>query len=479
MPNDAEQAQLALSTTRFTTYWLDSIELDSAELDSAESPSSHTALDDSASCDLLVVGGGFCGLWAAILAKENNADRDVLLIEAKSIANGASGRAAAIMSTSVMHGIDNTERMFPDEVAKLEMLGKENIKGFQETLERYGIDCDVEWTGEMKVSVGDDGLDCIEEDYELYCKYAHDAVKLDRNQVQQEIHSPLFHAAVWSRKLSGTVHPGKLILGLKRVAIDLGIRIHENTPHVSSRQRHDHIEVITPDAIIKARKVLLATNAWGAGHRRIKTRVSAIRDRIVVTEPLTPAQMESVGWNNRQGVYDTRTQLNYMRLTADNRILFGGRLDYFFANNTDPSRDKTPAPYIRLVESFYRTFPQLKNDIRFSHAWSGPIGLTTRMAVHYQRYYDGDMVFAGGYSGFGVTASRFGARVGLAVLDGEAIPETQMMFATTEPNYIPPEPFRWLGAKITMYALDTLDEKGGWRKPWIKLVQKMGFPITI
>jgi len=178
MPNDAEQAQLALSTTRFTTYWLDSIELDSAELDSAESPSSHTALDDSASCDLLVVGGGFCGLWAAILAKENNADRDVLLIEAKSIANGASGRAAAIMSTSVMHGIDNTERMFPDEVAKLEMLGKENIKGFQETLERYGIDCDVEWTGEMKVSVGDDGLDCIEEDYELYCKYAHDAVKL-------------------------------------------------------------------------------------------------------------------------------------------------------------------------------------------------------------------------------------------------------------------------------------------------------------
>jgi len=89
------------------------------------------------------------------------------------------------------------------------------------------------------------------------------------------------------------------------------------------------------------------------------------------------------------------------------------------------------------------------------------------------------MVFAGGYSGFGVTASRFGARVGLAILDGKDLPETHMTFARTLPNYIPPEPFRWIGAKITMYALDTLDEKGGWRKLWVKMVQKMGFPITL
>jgi glycine/D-amino acid oxidase-like deaminating enzyme len=168
-----------------------------------------------------------------------------------------------------------------------------------------------------------------------------------------------------------------------------------------------------------------------------------------------------------------------MRLTADNRILFGGRLAYFFGNNTDPDHDRTPQPYIRLAQSFYRTFPQLAEEIRFSHAWSGPIGLTTRMAVHYQKYHDGDMVFAGGYSGFGVTASRFGARVGLAILDGVDIPETRMQFALTVPDYIPPEPFRWIGAQITMYALDTLDEKGGWRKPWIWMVQKMGFPITL
>jgi glycine/D-amino acid oxidase-like deaminating enzyme len=466
---DSELVHRALNNTRFTTYWLDSLRPDKVE----------PSLEADLSCDLLVVGGGFCGLWGAIQAKEQQPDRDVVLIEAKSIANGASGRPAAIMSTSVMHGIGNTERMFPGEVAKLEVLGQENMDGFRASIEQYNIDCDIEWGGEMTVSVGDEGLDAIEEEYQLYQKYGHEVQKLSKAEVQSEVNSPIFHAAVWSKNRSGTVHPGKLVRELKRVALELGVKIFEYTPHVSNCYHKGLITVLTPRASIKANKVLLATNAWAAGHKRISTRVSAIRDRILVTEPLTLEQMEKIGWKSRQGIYDTRTQLNYMRLTKDNRILFGGRLGYFFGNNTDPLYDKCPKPFIRLVESFYRTFPQLKGEVNFSHAWSGPIGLTTRMAVHYQRYHEGNMIFAGGYSGFGVTATRFGARVGLAILDQTDIPETRMTFAITEPNYIPPEPFRWIGAKITMYALDTLDEKRGWRLLWVKMVQKMGFPITL
>jgi len=463
------KAEAALADTRFTTYWLDSLDVVDDE----------SALQEDTQCDLLVVGGGFCGLWAALQAREQDPDRSVVLIEAHSVANGASGRPAAIMSTSVMHGIDNTERIFPDDVAELERLGRENMDGFRETVERYAIDCDLEWGGEMKVSIGDQGLATVEEDYQLYLKYGHDAVKLDKDAVQAEIHSPIFHGGTWSKQRCGTVHPGKLVRGLKRAALSAGVRLHENTPMLNTRKTAAGIEVNTPAASITARKVLLATNAWAAGHRHISRRVAAIRDRIVVTEPLSDMQMEKIGWRNRQGIYDTRTQLNYMRLTADNRILFGGRLDYFYGNDTDPALDRTAQPFIRLVQSFYRTFPQLADEIRFDYAWSGPIGLTTRMAVHYQKYHDGDMVFAGGYSGFGVTASRFGARVGLAILDQQDIAETRMQFAKTLPNYIPPEPFRWIGAKITMYALDTLDEKGGWRKLWVAMVEKMGFPITL
>ncbi|MFK7853887.1 MAG: NAD(P)/FAD-dependent oxidoreductase [Granulosicoccus sp.] len=466
--DDTELAYKALQGTTFDSYWIDSL----------DPVAPNPGLSSDVTCDLLIVGGGFCGLWAAIQAMEKQADRKVILIEAQTIGSGASGRPAAIMSTSVMHGIDNTQRQFPGEVHELERLGQLNMTGFRQTIERYNIDCDIEWGGELKVAVDEHAIDTIDTDYQLYCKYGHKATKLDKKQVQAQVNSPVFQAGVWSTALCGTVHPGKLLQGLKQLARDLGVEIYEKTPHLTNHLTQKGIKVSTPNAMITAKKVFLATNAWAAGHKRIKSRVAAIRDRIIVTEPLSVEQMASVGWSNRQGIYDTRTQLNYLRLTKDNRILFGGRLGYFFGNNIDPAHDKTPEPYIRLAKSFYRTFPQLKDQIRFSHAWSGPIGLTSRMAVHYQRFYRGDMVFAGGYSGFGVTASRFGARVGLAILDKDEIPETQLSFAITEPAYIPPEPFRWIGAKITLYALDTLDEKGGWRIPWVRFVERMGFPIS-
>ncbi|MDA7585877.1 hypothetical protein N8739_11640 [Luminiphilus sp.] len=160
-----------------------------------------------------------------------------------------------------------------------------------------------------------------------------------------------------------------------------------------------------------------------------------------MTEPLTPEQMASVGWAKRPGIYDTRTALNYMRLTADNRILFGGRLTHYFNNNTDPEDGKKIGPYLKLAGHFFSTFAML-TDIKLSHAWSGPIALTTRMAVHYQRYHQGNMIYGGGDSGFGVTATRFGARVVLAVLDKRDIPETKLEFAPTLPAYVPHEPFR-------------------------------------
>ncbi len=100
------------------------------------------------------------------------------------------------------------------------------------------------------------------------------------------------------------------------------------------------------------------------------------------------------------------------------------------------------------------------------------------MAVHFQHYFDGAVIWAGGYSGFGVSASRFGARTGLALLDGEQTPATELAFARSEAGWIPPEPFRGVGAALTLYALDTADAKGGWRRPWLRFVQALGFPLT-
>ncbi|MCB1384596.1 MAG: FAD-dependent oxidoreductase [Nitratireductor sp.] len=457
----------SLGDTVFFPFWLDT----------PEAPEPEAPLTQTTRADLVIVGGGFTGLWAAIIAKEADPALDVVLIEAEKIGHGASGRPGAIVSTSVMHGLHNAIRIFPNDLPQLEALGQANIAGFHDTLSRHRIDCDAEWNGELTVGIGEESLPGLREEYELHKAHGHEVSFLGAREVRSELNSPIFSGGLWNHKNSGILNPAKLLWGLKRAAANLGTRIYEHTPLERMEEDGLSVAVITPGGRVTAPRVLLATNAFAAGDRRIRQRVAMVRDRILATEPLSPEQMDRIGWRNRQGVYDTRTQLNYMRLTRDNRIIFGGRLGYFYGSPRDPEHDRTPQPYDRLAAAFFRTFPQL-DDIRFTHAWSGPIALTTRMAVHFQSYLGGKAVYAGGYSGFGVSASRFGAEIGLAKLQGAKRPELDLEFARTMPGRIPPEPFRTLGARITMHALDTADSKGGWRRLWLAMVGRLGFPLS-
>jgi glycine/D-amino acid oxidase-like deaminating enzyme len=145
-------ARAALAEVRYCPFWLDS----------PIKPAELKPLSERLSCDLLIVGAGFTGLWAAVQAKEDQPERNVVIIESHSVAIGASGRPAAILSTSVMHGMENAQRLLPNEMDDLERLGKENIDGFKEAIEKYKIDCDLEWGGELSVAVGDEGIADIE-----------------------------------------------------------------------------------------------------------------------------------------------------------------------------------------------------------------------------------------------------------------------------------------------------------------------------
>ena len=460
-------AKAALANAAMTPFWLDR----------SDAPTALPPLEGSRQADLLVVGGGFTGLWGAILSRQAYPDRDVILIEKQNIASGASGRPGGVVSTSVMHGLSNAARIFPRDIAELERLGQDNMRGMMQTIEQYGIDCHATWGGELTVAVNDAHIEALHREHALYLKYGHNSVFLDADAICREINSPRYKAGVWSKDISGTVQPALLAWGLKRVAQELGVRIFEHTELVGLEESGGKVVARTPQGSVTTPRVLLATNAFVAGHHKIKRRIVAVRDRVLATEPLSGSQMESIGWRNRQGVYDTRTQMNYMRLTQDNRIIFGGRLAYAFGGEPFPSIDSDAQTYVPLAQAFFETFPQLEG-LQFTHAWSGPIDLSTRMAVHFQRYHGGKVVYAGGYSGFGVSASRFGARIGLDILEGSTTPESRLEFATTLPSRVPPEPFRWLGAQITMYALDTADKQGGWRRPWLKVISAMGFPLN-
>ncbi len=445
-------------------------------LDRHDAPSVERELIGRTEADLVIVGGGFTGLWAAVQAKESDPKLDVVVLEAGKVAYGASGRAGGIVSTSVMHGLPNAVRVFPNDLDALEQLGHQNLDGFKQTVERYGIDADIEWNGEMTVAVEERHLPQLREDYELHRKHGHNVVLLNREEAQAQLASPLYAGAMWSRDRSGTVHPAKMAWGLKAAALRLGVRLYELTPQTRLEDRGNFMIVHTPSGQVKTPRVLLGTGTAKVGISDINRRVVQVRDHVLATHPLTDEQLARLGWKNRQGVYDTRTQLNYYRLTRDNRIIFGGLVSYHFDGNPNPVQDSQVETYFRLGEVFHKTFPQL-SEVVFSHAWGGPIDYCSRGAVFARQYFDGKVVYVAGYTGFGVAGSRFGARMGLNMLLGRDSPEQHLDIARTGVSAIPPEPLRWLGAKITFHAFDGADEQGGWKRLWIDSIKRLGFPM--
>ena len=456
----------ALARTKLSPYWLDN---------PAEPPAEPVLASDTRA-DLLIVGGGFTGLWAAVQAKEQMPELDVVLIEAGRVAHGASGRAGGIISTSVMHGLPNAVRVFPNDIAELEEFGQRNLDGFEATLKRYGIDADIEWNGEMTVAVEPDHIDHLRADYDLHKSYGHDVVLLDAAATREQLDSPLFEGALWSRNRSGIVHPAKLAWGLKRAALALGVRLYEHSPLTSVSDEGATVFVKTPEGSVRATRVLFGSGTAKVGIPDINRRVLQVRDHVLATEPLTDEQLSRIGWKQRQGIYDTRTQLNYFRLTKNNNIIFGGLVSYHFDGDPNPQRDQQRDTYYRLAEAFYKTFPQL-SDVRFSHAWGGPIDYCSRGSVFAKRYLGDKAVFVAGYTGFGVAASRFGAFMGLNILFDRESPERALDIASQSPTYIPPEPVRWLAAKVTFHAFDGADAEGGWKRAWIKGIKAMGFPM--
>lgn len=461
-----EVIDAALAEAKIFPFWLDN----------PARPEPEPKLAEDIEADLAIVGGGFTGLWAAIQAKEHDPSLKVVLIEADRIAFGASGRPGGIISTSIMHGLKNAVRVFPDDLAELERLGKENLDGFRETIERHDIDADLEWNGEMTAAVSDDAIPELREEFELHRQHGHNVEFLEGEALRREINSPVFRAAMWSHERSGTVQPAKLAWGLKRAALALGVEIYEHTPLRTLKSQGGGLIITTPEASIRADRVLLGTNAWAAGHPSIRRRVITMRDHVLATEPLTDEQLARVGWKSRQGLYDNRTELNYFRLTKENRIVFGGSVGYHYAGNTDPESDKHLDTYRGLARDFFDKFPQL-SDVRFTHVWGGPIDYCTRYSMFFQQLYGGKAVYVGGYTGFGVGGTRFGARIGVALLLGQDLPELKLDIVRKLPTWVPPEPFRWIGAQITLYVLKDVDTKGGWRRGWINLITRLGFPI--
>ncbi|MGY1807055.1 NAD(P)/FAD-dependent oxidoreductase [Blastococcus sp. SYSU D00669] len=433
-------------------------------LDTPDRPAPRPPLDGDAETDLVVVGGGFTGLWTALRAKERRPDRRVLLLEADRIAEHATGRNGGFCEASLTHGEANGRQRWPDEYELLDRLGRENLAQIAETVRRYGIDCDFRTDGVLAVATRPHEVAGLEPGEPGF---------LDAAQVRELVDSPTYLAGREDRDGCALVDPARLAWGLAAAAESLGVRIAERTPALELSGRGGRVTVRTPSGTVSAARVVLATNAFRPLLARLRLHTVPVYDYVLATEPLTAAQLGAVGWKGRQGIADSGNQFQYYRLTADDRVLWGGYdAIYHYGRRIDPALDDRRATHRLLAEQFAETFPQLAG-VRFTHRWGGVIDTCTRFCAFYGTALRGRAAYALGFTGLGVGASRFAADVLLDLVDGQRTERTRLRMVRRRPLPFPPEPLAFVGIQLTRWSLARADVTGR-RNVWLRTLDHLG-----
>jgi glycine/D-amino acid oxidase-like deaminating enzyme len=434
-------------------------------LDRPGPPAAVDTLAGAHRADLTVVGGGFSGLWTALLAKEADPTADVILLEGERIAWAATGRNGGFCEASLTHGEVNGRERFGAEIDRLDQLGRANLEAIGAFVTQHHVDCNWEATGVLSVATSPWQIDGLE---------PARAGFLDAEAVRAEVDSPTYLAGRWETDGCVMVDPAALAWGLRRACLDAGVEIFEQSTVTGLHRAGPAVEVTTAYGQVISDRVALGTNAFPSLLARVRPLVIPVYDHVLVTEPLAAEQLERIGWRHRQGLADSGNQFHYYRLTSDNRILWGGyEATYHYGKHVRPEYDQDPTVFALLARQFYDTFPQL-DDVAFTHRWGGAIDTCSRFCAFYGTAMGGRVAYTAGYTGLGVGATRFGARVMLDLLSGSPTELTELEMVRTKPLPFPPEPLGWAVVQATRWSIARADRNEGRRNPWLRVLDRLG-----
>jgi len=455
----------SLADLQPSLYWLDADPLE---------PESHSALIGEVTTDLCIVGAGYTGLWTALLAKERNPKREVVIVEQRETGNGASGRNGGFCNASLTHGFVNGYTRFADEMAIIDKLGRDNLDQIEATIKKYNIDCDFERTGELRVAVAPWQLQGLKEEAIARNNTGDHVEVLSKEQIRRRVNSPLYEGALYDADGTALVDPARLVWGLEKACLSLGVKIYENSKVEQLLDEGSHVVVKTAYGRVRAKKVALATNVYTPLLKSVKKYVIAVYDFQLVTQPLSKEQLESIGWKGREGLSDAGYQFHYYRLTKENEILWGGYdAIYNYKGKVRQEYEARPETYAKLATNFFKTFPQLAG-IKFTHGWGGAIDTCSRFSPFWGTDFDNKVAYVLGYTGLGVASTRFGASTMLDLLDEIENEATSLQMVKHKPIPFPPEPFRFLFIRLTQWLITRADQNKGKRNLWLKLLDRLG-----
>src|SRR5262249_33984401 len=244
---------------------------------------------------------------------------EVVRLEGRAIGWAASGRNGGFCAASLTHGLANGRARCRAEVAELDRLGMTNLDEIADAITRYRIDCAAERTGELAVAVAPWQLAGLHADAEAARALGHDVQVLDSAAVRAQVASPTYLGGVGYRDACVVLDPARLAWGLRRACLEAGVRIYEHSPVTAvTGEGRSGLRALTRDGTVLAGRVALGTGAYRPLLRRLRHYLVPVYDYALVTEPLSTAELASVGWQNRQGLADSGNQFHYYRLTPYN-----------------------------------------------------------------------------------------------------------------------------------------------------------------
>jgi glycine/D-amino acid oxidase-like deaminating enzyme len=410
--------------------------------------------------DVAIVGAGFTGLNTAREFCDSNPGASVAVLESAVVGYGASGRNGGF--SMKLFGLEpevTVLRWGQERMVAAHRFMARAVSFVRDLVEKHDLDSDYRHTGFARVSYNERQLRRLEKTLDLYRRLGidQDLRFLSADELRAQIHTRRYQGGLFEKE-SGILNPCKHVRELKRLAEGAGARVFEGTPVTGIEREGGRIRLETPGGVLHAEKLVLATNAYSRlvpDLPRIRSRQAPVWTFQVVTEPLSDAQWESIGWAERQSFEDNRQLIHYFRPTVDGRITMGGG-DVATPYGAGLDHDFSPRIWRHLEDHLRWIFPQLKG-VGFEYRWGGPVSVNLDMAPEVGFIGDQRVVYATGYIGHGVSLSHLNGRLIADLLAGERTELTDFWIVNRQAISWPGEPFSCLGKKMVRSVLRTWD----------------------
>jgi putative aminophosphonate oxidoreductase len=413
--------------------------------------------------DVCIVGGGYTGLWTAIRLKEHDPALDVVLVEADVCGGGASGRNGGFILSWWAKFASLKKVVGGEEAVRLARASAEGVDGIGAFCAEHGIDAHFRRDGWLWAATSEAQLGAWDDTLATIAGYGEEPFeRLDAQETARRAGAGTHRGGVYE-PTGASVQPALLTRGLRRVALERGVRIFEHSP-MTKLERSRPPRIVTARGAVTAEKVVLALNAWAAALPELRRAVVVIASDIVATAPV-PERLETMGWTDGMCISDSRMLVNYYRNTLDGRLVFGrGGGKLAFGGNIGTSFDG-PSPRAAVVTDAMRTlYPSLR-DVRVTHTWTGPIDRTQVGLPFFSRLGGReDIVYGIGYSGNGVGPTYLGGRILASLALGLDDEWSRAGLVQDPAGRFPPEPFRYVGGRLVRSAVERkedAEDRGG------------------